>query len=312
MKLNFIFRALTLTVIFVTSGAAIFAQQTPATPNTKATREKIVKIPKVETPVKSEDVQASADSMTNAPTDKVETPVVKIETPKVVITDTTKIVTPATKEASEPAKPAISEEEAAIMPYYSSFFTNYTLGPEDIISVEVFGQCPNYCKLNITIPPTGRISYPLIREGVSVRGKSVEQIQDEIAKKLNEYIIDPQVTVSLDKAVSSRYSILGDIAKPGVQTMSRRISILEAIAESGGIAQTGNTKQVVVLRANANNQLTPIPVSLREMQLGKTEIFYLQPGDQIIVSGNKFKTIDKFTRYASLISFARLFTGSGF
>src|SRR5207237_9753812 len=50
-----------------------------------------------------------------------------------------------------------SSEEAAIVPYYNNFFTTYRLGPEDVISVTVFGQ-DRYSKQVIVIPPSGRIS----------------------------------------------------------------------------------------------------------------------------------------------------------
>src|SRR6266576_2524738 len=33
-----------------------------------------------------------------------------------------------------------SSEEAAVAPYYNNFFTTYRIGPEDVISVQVFGQ----------------------------------------------------------------------------------------------------------------------------------------------------------------------------
>ena len=137
-------------------------------------------------------------------------------------------------------------EADSIMPYYNNYLKEYRLGPSDMISVEVFGQCPDYCKTGITVPPTAKISYPLIREGVFVGGKTVEQIQDEVMKKLDEYIIDPKVTVTLDKVGSARYSVLGDVGTPGVKLMERRLSVYEAIVESGGILRTGDRKKVVI------------------------------------------------------------------
>src|ERR1041384_3568981 len=45
-----------------------------------------------------------------------------------------------------------SSEEAAIVPYYNNFFANYRLGPEDVISINVFNQ-DRYSKQGIKIPP---------------------------------------------------------------------------------------------------------------------------------------------------------------
>ena len=203
----------------------------------------------------------------------------------------------------------MSEEEAAVVPYYNNFLSNYYLGPEDVISVEVFAQ-PNYSKTGITIPPNGRISYPLIREGVFVAGKTVEQIADEITKKLDEYIIDPKVMVSLDRAVSARYSVLGDVGKPGVYTMSRRVSVHEAIAEASGILVTGNKKEVIVLRRGQDGRPSPIAVNLQDIERGKArEEVFLVPGDQIIVPGNKIKVWKNVMNLLPIIGFARMFTG---
>src|SRR4051794_34958736 len=125
----------------------------------------------------------------------------------------------------------------AILPYYNNYLKEYRLGPSDMISVEVFGQCPDYCKTGITVPPNARISYPLIREGIMVAGKTVEQVAAEITKKLDEFIIDPKVTVTLDKAMATRYAVMGNVASPGVRVMDRKVSVYEAILDSGGVSR---------------------------------------------------------------------------
>ena len=154
-----------------------------------------------------------------------------------------------------------SSEEEAIVPYYNNFFTTYRLGPEDVISVTVFGQ-DRYSKSGIKIPPSGRISLALIPDGIFVNGKTVDQVAELIKKRYDEYIIDPQVSVSLDQAGSYRYSVIGDVAQPGIKLMSRRLSVTEALSEAGGVLQTGNRSKVFVLRRQANGVLTPIPVNV--------------------------------------------------
>jgi polysaccharide biosynthesis/export protein len=202
-----------------------------------------------------------------------------------------------------------SEEQATIAPYYNNFFTTYRLGPEDVISVTVFGQ-DRYSKNGITIPPNGRISYPLIPEGVFVNGRTVEQVQDEITKKLDEYIIDPKVSVSLDKAASYRYSVIGDVAQPGIKAMARRLSVTEALAEAGGILPTGNKSKVVILRRQPNGQLASIPVNVSAIYKGRIQDDkYLVPGDQVIVPGNKLKGFQSLMGLLPILSFARIFTG---
>ena len=176
----------------------------------------------------------------------------------------------------------LTEEEAAILPYYNNYLREYHLGPEDVISVEVFGQS-NYSKTGIVIPPTARISYPLIPGGVFVGGKTVAEVAEDIKKSLNEYIIDPQVMVTLDKVGSARYSVLGKVGEPGVKVMSRRYNLYEAIAEAGGIDKTGDKKRVLLVRMNPAGGFTETVIDLNKVMKGTAEVPYLVPGDQIIV-----------------------------
>jgi polysaccharide export outer membrane protein len=204
-----------------------------------------------------------------------------------------------------------SEEEAAVVPYYNNFLTTYYLGPEDVISVTVFGQ-DRYSRSGITIPPNGRISYPLIAEGIFVAGRTTEQVAAEITRKLDEYIIDPKVTVFLDKAVSARYSVLGDVSQPGMRIMTRRLSVYEAVAEAGGVLRTGDKSKVVILRRKADGSFDPILVNLKLIERGQaTEMAFLVPGDQVVVPGNKIKVWEKLLSYVSVIGFARTFATGG-
>jgi polysaccharide export outer membrane protein len=198
-------------------------------------------------------------------------------------------------------------EEAAINPYYNNFFSTYRLGPEDIISVEVFNQ-ERYSRKGITVPPSGRISLSLIPGGVFVNGKTVDEVAEIIKKRYDEYIIEPQVTVSLDKASSYRYSVIGDVLQPGIRLMNHRMTVTEAIAEAGGVLPTGDKSKVLVLRRQTDGMLATIPVNVSQIYKGKAaDTTYLVPGDQIIVPGNKLKKIQQILGFANVLSFARVF-----
>ena len=200
-----------------------------------------------------------------------------------------------------------SEEAAAVNPYYRNFFSSYKLGPEDIISVEVFNQ-PRYSRANIIVPPSGRVSLALIKGGVSVNGKTVDQVAEIIKKRYDEYIIDPQVTVSLDKAMSYRYSVIGDVPQPGIRLMNHRMTVSEAIAEAGGVLNTGNKSKIVVLRRQSTGVLAQIPVNLSAIYKGKApDSTFLEPGDQIVVPGNTLKKIQTIMSLTPIASFARVF-----
>lgn len=205
----------------------------------------------------------------------------------------------------------LTSEEAAVISYYNNYITDYRLGPNDVIAVEVFGQCPDYCKDNITVPPTARISYPLIRGGVFVGGRTIEEIETEITKKLDEYIIEPKVTVTLVKAMSARYSVMGKVTTPGIRIMDRKVSLSEAVAEAGGVLKEGNRKKIALVRYNAQGNLTRQDVDLAAIENGKAPMVYLAPGDQVFVPGKGF-TVDTVFKALDKVSLVRLLLGSPF
>jgi polysaccharide export outer membrane protein len=229
-------------------------------------------------------------------------------------TNAVRLPAPSSKEPAAAAMGDViagSPEADEILPYYTNYLKEYRLGPNDMISVEVFGQCPDYCKTGITIPPNARISYPLIREGVMVAGKTVEQVAAEITKKLDEFIIDPKVTVTLDKAMSTRYSVMGNVAAPGVRIMDRKVSVYEAILESGGVTKKGDRNKVTIVSYGKDGRLSRKMVSLAQMESGKAEMVYLNPGDQVFVAGKGF-SIDKVFDIIGKASVVRFLFGSPF
>ncbi len=202
----------------------------------------------------------------------------------------------------------MSEDADSEIPSYNNFMSSYKLGPEDVISVNVF-DLPKYSRTGIIIPPDGRMDYYLIRDGLFVNGKTTQQVADEITKYLDEYIIDPKVTVTLEKAMSYRYGVLGDVAQPGIKLMTRRISVYEALTDAGGILRTGR-KQVVVLHWDADRMLKSVTIDVAAIEKGKApDNYFLRPGDQVFVPGNKWKTVDQVLKALPIISFARIFTG---
>lgn len=272
----------------VSSAAAVMAQ--PQDPAGNQTRQRVAAKP-AQDPAKAPDQKTTPKNPSGERLEPDDTSTQPVDVPS---------VTQANRQEQ-------LSEESAVVPYYNNFFTTYRLGPEDIISVIVFGQ-ERYSRAGIIIPPSGRISLALIPGGVFVNGKTVDEVSEIIKQRYDEYIIDPQVTVSLEKASSYRYSIIGDIAQPGVRLMSHRMTVTEAIAEAGGVLPTGNRSKVVVLRRQPTGMLAPIAVNVSAIYKGTApDSTYLVPGDQIIVPGNKFKTFQKIMSFASVLSFARIF-----
>ena len=241
--------------------------------------------------------------------DEKRPPAQKIETKERLEPDDATAARPGVPEQSiVNRREGMNEEAEGAIPSYNNFFTTYLLGPEDVISISVFGL-DKYSVQNITIPPDGRIDYFFSPEGLHVVGKTTRQVRDEIAQLLDEYIIDPKVKVTLDKAMSQRYGVVGDVAQPGIRVMNRRLSVYEALTEAGGILPTGK-KQVVVLHWNVDRVMERTVVDVAKIQKGQIpDDYFLRPGDQIFVPGNRYKTVKEILGLLPVINFMRIFTG---
>lgn len=289
----------------ILSFAILFSQTISAQTENPKTRE--TPIPNVETKVENQTDEAKkvSNEKTSDAAKVEETKTEEIKTEEIKTAPTP---TPVTNTTSTE-----KEVEESILPFYNNYLKEYRLGPNDVISVDVFGQCPDYCKGAIIVPPTAKISYPLIRDGVFVGGKTVEEVAADITKKLDEYIIDPKVSVTLEKAMSARYSVLGKVAAPGVRVLDRKVSVYEAVVESGGVLKEGDKKRVVIYSYDAQGRITPKTVDLTLIERGKSEMVYLNPGDQVFVPDRGFRlNVNTVFDILSKASIVRLLFGSPF
>ena len=103
--------------------------------------------------------------------------------------------------------------------------STYRVGPEDVLEISVWRE--DALKKEALVRPDGGISYPLIGE-VQAAGKTVLEIREEIAKRLEKFIPDPVVSVAILKIGSQRVYVIGKVNKPGISrwadtwTFSRR------------------------------------------------------------------------------------------
>jgi hypothetical protein len=253
-----------LLVLVATTGAGVRAQDDPSKP--EASKPETSK-PEASKP--GDGAVAPAAAAAPATTERLEPD------------DVNEARTELSPEMQAGRREQASEDEAAVLPYYNNYLTTYRLGPEDVISVTVFGQ-DRYSRGGIIVPPNGKINYPLVPEGILVAGKTTEQVAEE----------------------------LGDVAQPGIRIMTRRLSVYEALAEAGGVLDTGDKSKVMILRRRADGTLNPIRVNIKEIERGRAkEMAYLAPGDQVIVPGNTFKKFKEVMNLLPILSFARIFTG---
>jgi len=159
---------------------------------------------------------------------------------------------------------------------------SYIIGAEDVLSIYVWKE-PDMSK-TIPVRPDGMISLPLVGE-IKAAGHTPVQLQDVLATAMKKYVSDPQVTVVVEKISSLSFNIVGEIARPGYYPLTRRMTVLDAIAMAGGFKDFAKTKKVYVLRISANGTQQRLPFNYKDVIAGKNEQqnIELLPRDTIVV-----------------------------
>src|ERR1700738_592802 len=136
---------------------------------------------------------------------------------------------------------------------------DYVLGSGDVISIHVF-DVPELSR-DVRISQTGTIGLPLVPVRLHVSGLTEIQAQQKIEEVLvaNGLVTHPQVDVSVKERRSKPITIVGAVVHPMVYQMDRQVTLLEALAEAGGIApDAGDT--LIVARPEAAAKPEPAAI----------------------------------------------------
>jgi len=187
-----------------------------------------------------------------------------------------------TSSSSQPPAPKPAPADIPSPPPTSVPPDSYIIGAEDVLSIFVWKE-PDMSK-TIPVRPDGMISLPLVGE-IKAAGHTPMQLQDVLATAMKKYVSDPQVTVVVEKISSLSFNIVGEIARPGYYPLTRRMTVLDAIAMAGGFKDFAKTKKVYVLRISANGTQQRLPFNYKDIIAGKNEQqnIELLPRDTIVV-----------------------------
>jgi polysaccharide biosynthesis/export protein len=175
----------------------------------------------------------------------------------------------------------------------------YRLQPSDVLELE-YEYTPEYNQ-TVTVGPDGTIALRLVGT-VKVEGLSLDEATSAIKAKASVPLNHPEVSLTLKEFVKPHFTIYGEVQKPGVYDMHGGVTVLQAIAISGGQKETSKQTQVVLLR-KVNGDMAEVKViNTKAMSTaeGVREDFALKPDDMIIVPKNKLGKVEPYVRVGSM------------
>jgi polysaccharide export outer membrane protein len=165
---------------------------------------------------------------------------------------------------------------------------SYVLRSNDLVKITVFQE--DDLTTETRISSSGYITFPLIGP-VKLAGKSVAEATNEIRTRLDkDYIINPQVTLTLMEFAGQWVTVLGEVQKPGQVQIPPEggLDLLGAIALAGGYTRVADPSHVIV-RRDIDGKDHVLLVNAKKLSKDTTvPQFMVEPGDRISVGESWF------------------------
>jgi polysaccharide export outer membrane protein len=122
---------------------------------------------------------------------------------------------------------------------------DYIIGSGDTISIDVFDV--KELSRDVRVSQTGTIGLPLIAVRLQVKGLTETQAEQKIAEVLqaNGLVSHPEVSVSVKDRKSKPITVVGAVPHPMVYQADRPVTLLEVLAEAGGVANDAGDTAIV-------------------------------------------------------------------
>lgn len=158
----------------------------------------------------------------------------------------------------------------------------YTIGNSDLIRVTVWKD-PSL-STETTVRPDGKITVPLVGE-LQAAGHTARDVQEQLERRLSAYVKDAIVTVAIVEVNSYRFTVAGNVERPGMFTPRYFVTLTEAVALAGGINRFATPSQMILIRPRPRRAPERIPIDYEKILSGERpdENLVVLTGDTLLV-----------------------------
>jgi polysaccharide export outer membrane protein len=168
--------------------------------------------------------------------------------------------------------------------------SGYVLSANDQVAVEVFGE--EDLRTNGRLNGEGNLSVPLLGS-IHLAGLTLTQAAARLTDLYaRDYLVNPRVNVMLVGYAKRRFTMLGQINRPGSYEMPdgspEGIDLLEAVAMAGGYTRIAAPERISVRRHSTTGKDEIIRVDAKRLARGDRANFTVIPGDAVTVGESIF------------------------
>ena len=185
------------------------------------------------------------------------------------------------KGAPPKGAPVTADQKGQPFPLSGEEVDGYIIGPEDVLSIVVFGE--DQLSTKVTVRADGKISLLLLDE-LQASGLTPVQLKTTITQGLTKFLANPRVYVIPLEIHSQYVYIVGAVAKPGVYALGASLRVTELLVRAGGLADFAKPDQIVIIRGQGTLKAR-FPFNYKTFLQGKNfkQDIQLQSGDMVVV-----------------------------
>ena len=161
---------------------------------------------------------------------------------------------------------------------------SYKLHPMDLLKLQVF-QEPDLDR-ELRVSQDNTVVVPLIGV-VNLSGLSVRETELLIAELYRkDYLVNPQINITVVEYSPRSVNVFGAVNQPGsvVFPPERELTLLDAIARSGGFSRLANRSKVSLTRTQTNGQTVNYVINADQLVGGDSDNRVpVQNGDVIYI-----------------------------
>ncbi|MGI8431782.1 MAG: polysaccharide biosynthesis/export family protein [Chthoniobacterales bacterium] len=196
----------------------------------------------------------------------------------------------AAASAAPVSAPAPARQPAAAGPEAIAAPSGYVLSANDQIAVEVFGE--DDLRTSGRLNSEGNISVPLLGS-VHLGGATLTQAAARLTDLYGrDYLVNPKISVSLVGYAKRRFTVLGQVNRPGSYEMPEGspggIDLLEAVAMAGGYTRIAAPERISVRRHRNQGDDQIMKINAKKLANGAGSGFLVVPGDTLTVGESIF------------------------
>ncbi len=131
----------------------------------------------------------------------------------------------------------------------------YRFQPEDQLAIRVL-DLEEIGDRTLRVDSHGNIHVPLLGI-VPVKGMTVDELEEDLARRLKVYMKEPSVTVNVTEFKTQSVSVLGEVAQPGIRQIRPGKTLFDVISECGGVKSDAGT--IILITRSKKRGVPPLP-----------------------------------------------------